>query len=104
MDSSKYITDLELEGQCNYAFTVILKEPSSVTALNVELRLKEGFFGDIWDGLKGLGDKAKEAITGGWNKLKSIWAEFKELVQEVINSAKNGLLKLNLINLNFSSI
>lgn len=60
----------------------------------IELRLKEGFFGDIWDGLKGLGDKAKEAIVGGWNKLKSIWAEFKELVQEVINSAKNGLLKL----------
>lgn len=60
----------------------------------MEIRLREGFFGDIWDGLKGLGDKAKEAITGGWNKLKSIWAEFKELVQEVINSAKNGLLKL----------
>ena len=30
-----------------------------------ELRLKEGFFGDIWDGLKGLGNKAKEAIAGG---------------------------------------
>jgi hypothetical protein len=60
----------------------------------MDIRLKEGFFGDIWDGLKGLGDKAKEAITGGWSKLKSIWAEFKELVQEVINSAKNGLLKL----------
>lgn len=60
----------------------------------IDIRLKEGFFGDIWDGLKTLGDKAKDAITGGWNKLKSIWAEFKELVQEVINSAKNGLLKL----------
>lgn len=59
-----------------------------------ELRLKEGFFGDIWDGLKGLGNKAKEAIAGGWSKLKAIWAEFKELVQEVINSAKNGLVKL----------
>jgi len=41
LDSSKYVTDLELEGQCNYAFTVILKEPSVVTSLNVELRLKE---------------------------------------------------------------
>lgn len=60
----------------------------------LEIRLKEGFFGDIWDGLKGLGDKAKDAIAGGWSKLKSIWAEFKELVQEVINSAKNGLVKL----------
>ena len=60
----------------------------------MDIRLKEGFFGDIWDALKSLGDKAKEAITGGWNKLKSIWVEFKELVQEVINSAKNGLIKL----------
>ena len=60
----------------------------------IEIRLREGFFGDIWDGLKGLGDKAKEAIAGGWGKLKAIWSEFKELVQEVINSAKNGLLKI----------
>jgi CDP-6-deoxy-D-xylo-4-hexulose-3-dehydrase len=28
LDSNKYITDLEIEGQCNYAFIVILKEPS----------------------------------------------------------------------------
>lgn len=60
----------------------------------IELRLKEGFFSDIWDGLKSMGDKAKDAIVGGWSKIKSIWAEFKELVQEVVNSAKNGLIKL----------
>lgn len=60
----------------------------------MELRLKEGFFGDIWDGLKSLGDKAKDAIAGGWSKVKGIWGEFKALVQEVINSAKNGLQKL----------
>ena len=70
----------------------------------IDIRLKEGFFGDIWDGLKGLGDKAKEAITGGWSKLKSIWAEFKELVQEVINSAKNGLLKLCGIGANVGNV
>jgi hypothetical protein len=60
----------------------------------IDIRLKEGFFSDIWDGLKSLGDKAKEAITGGWSKVKAIWGQFKALVQEVINSAKNGLLKL----------
>jgi len=60
----------------------------------IDIRLKEGFFGDIWDGLKSLGDKAKEAIVGGWSKIKAIWGEFKALVQEVINSAKNGLQKL----------
>jgi len=58
------------------------------------IKLSEGFFGDMWSGLKSLGDKAKEAVVGGWNKMKAIWSEFKELVQEVINSAKNGLLKL----------
>jgi hypothetical protein len=65
-----------------------------VNSNEMEIRLKEGFFGDIWDGLKTMGNKAKEAIVGGWSKLKAIWAEFKELVQEVINSAKNGLVKL----------
>ena len=58
LDSSKYITDLELEGQCNYAFTVILKEPSSVTALNVELRLKEA------------GIEFRRGLSGGGNQLR----------------------------------
>lgn len=69
-----------------------VKSISNLT--EIEIRLQEGFFSDIWDGLKGLGDKAKEAIVGGWNKVKAIWGEFKALVQEVINSAKNGLQKL----------
>ena len=61
---------------------------------NMDIKLKEGFFSDIWDGLKSLGSKAKDAIVGGWSKVKAIWGEFKALVQEVINSAKNGLQKL----------
>jgi hypothetical protein len=60
----------------------------------MDIRLREGFFSDIWDGLKSLGSKAKDAIVGGWSKVKAIWGEFKALVQEVINSAKNGLQKL----------
>jgi hypothetical protein len=55
--------------------------------------LREGFFGDIWDGLKGLGDKAKEALSGGWGKLKAIWGEFKELVTEAASACKAGLTK-----------
>lgn len=54
----------------------------------------EGLFTDIWNSLKSLGNKAKEAITGGWAKVKGIWTEFKGLVQEVINQAKNGLTTL----------
>lgn len=65
-----------------------------VNSNEIDIRLKEGFFGDIWDSLKKMGDKAKDAIIGGWSKLKSIWTEFKALVQEVVNSAKNGLLQL----------
>jgi hypothetical protein len=55
--------------------------------------LSEGFFGDIWDGLKGLGDKAKEALSGGWSKVKAIWGEFTELVKEVASACKVGFVK-----------
>jgi len=55
--------------------------------------LSEGFFGDIWDGLKGLGDKAKEVLSGGWSKLKAVWGEFKELVTEVASACKAGFVK-----------
>ena len=58
LDSSKYVTDLELEGQCNYAFTVILKEPSVVTSLNVELRLKENAI------------EFRRGMSGGGNQLR----------------------------------
>lgn len=56
--------------------------------------LSEGFFGDIWDGLKGLGDKAKEVLAGGWDKVKAVWGEFKELVTEVASACKEGLKKV----------
>ena len=55
--------------------------------------LNEGFFGDIWDGLKGLGEKAKEVLAGGWDKVKAVWGEFKELVTEVASACKQGLIK-----------
>ena len=58
LDSSKYIIDLELEGQCNYAFTVILKDPSIVTSLNVELRLKENAI------------EFRRGMSGGGNQLR----------------------------------
>jgi hypothetical protein len=55
--------------------------------------LSEGFFGDIWDGLKNMGDKAKDALVGGWSKLKAIWGEFKELTQELVNNMSEGFGK-----------
>ena len=58
LDSSKYVTDIELDGQCNYAFTVILKDPSFVTRLNVELRLKEASI------------EFRRGMSGGGNQLR----------------------------------
>ena len=55
--------------------------------------LTEGFFGDIWDGLKKLGNKAKEALSGGWNKVKAIWGEFKELTEAFVEVMKDGFRK-----------
>lgn len=56
--------------------------------------LLEGLFADVWKGLKGLGDKAKEALTGGWSKLKAIWGQFKELVTDCAGAIKEGLVKV----------
>lgn len=64
-----------------------------VESVEGDVVLSEGFFGDIWDGLKGLGDKAKEALSGGWGKIKAIWGEFTELVTEVAAACKDGLTK-----------
>ena len=58
LNSSKYVTDLELEGQCNYAFTVILKDSSMATRLNVELRLKENAI------------EFRRGMSGGGNQLR----------------------------------
>jgi hypothetical protein len=77
--------------------SVIKKLDKSVNTLiesnDGDTVLIEGFFGDIWDGLKGLGDKAKEALSGGWGKVKAIWGEFTELVTEVASACKDGLTK-----------
>lgn len=56
--------------------------------------LLEGPFANIWKGLKNLGDKAKEALSGGWSKVKAIWGQFKELVTEAAGAIKEGLVKV----------
>jgi hypothetical protein len=56
--------------------------------------LMEGPFANIWGGLKKLGDKAKEALAGGWSKVKAIWGQFKELVTEAASAVKDGLVKV----------
>jgi CDP-6-deoxy-D-xylo-4-hexulose-3-dehydrase len=41
LDPQKYRTDFEVEGSCNYAFTLILKCPDPVFSAKVEQRLRE---------------------------------------------------------------
>jgi CDP-6-deoxy-D-xylo-4-hexulose-3-dehydrase len=41
LDSKKYRTDFEVEGSCNYAFTLILKEPDPAFRDRLEQRLRE---------------------------------------------------------------
>ena len=58
LDSNKYHTDIELEGQCNYAFIVVLKENSFEKRNNVESTLKE----------KGI--EFRRGLSGGGNQLR----------------------------------
>jgi CDP-4-dehydro-6-deoxyglucose reductase, E1 len=58
LDSNKYITDLETEGQCNYAFIAILKDPSFEKRDNVEKTLRE----------KGI--EFRRGLSGGGNQLR----------------------------------
>ncbi len=41
LDPAKYRTDFELEGSCNYAFTLVLRQPDPAFSAKVEQRLRE---------------------------------------------------------------
>ena len=58
LDSNKYHTDIEMEGQCNYAFIVVLKEGSFELRDRVESILKEN------------GIEFRRGLSGGGNQLR----------------------------------
>lgn len=58
-----------------------------------QFTMTEGWLGDIWDGIKDLGNKAKDAITSGWDKVKAIWGEFKEITAAFIDTMIEFLKK-----------
>jgi len=58
LDPNKYITDLEIEGQCNYAFIIILKEGSLKVRNKVEKVLAER------------GIEFRRGLSGGGNQLR----------------------------------
>jgi CDP-6-deoxy-D-xylo-4-hexulose-3-dehydrase len=58
LDSNKYHTDIELEGQCNYAFIIVLKDGSFEMRDKVESTLRE----------KGI--EFRRGLSGGGNQLR----------------------------------
>lgn len=59
LESNKYITDLTIEGQCNYAFIVILKTPNFEIRNNVELALQNNKI-EFRRGLSGGGNQVRQ--------------------------------------------
>ena len=58
LDSTKYHTELEIDGQCNYAFIVILNEPSFDKRNEIETILNEN------------GIEFRRGLSGGGNQLR----------------------------------
>ena len=58
LDPDKYFTDFELDGSCNYAFTLILKEPDDQSCEKVMTTLTE------------LGVEFRRGTAGGGNQLR----------------------------------
>jgi CDP-6-deoxy-D-xylo-4-hexulose-3-dehydrase len=75
LDSNKYITDLEIEGQCNYAFIIILKDPSFEKRDIIEKTLREK---DI---------EFRRGLSGGGNQLRQPY--FKKNYDIDLNNFKN---------------
>ena len=58
LDNTKYITNFEMDGQCNYAFIVILKEASMIRRDITEQMLKD------------YGIEFRRGLSGGGNQLR----------------------------------
>lgn len=76
LDSTKYHTELDTEGQCNYAFIVILKEPSLDNRDLVERTLKAS------------GIEFRRGLSGGGNQVRqpfyrSLYKQIKNELQVV---------------------
>ena len=61
LDSNKYHTEIEMDGQCNYAFIVVLKDGNFETRNKLESILKEN------------GIEFRRGLSGGGNQLRQPW-------------------------------
>jgi CDP-4-dehydro-6-deoxyglucose reductase, E1 len=67
LDSEKYITDLNIEGQCNYAFIVILKEASFEKRDLIEKTLRKNKI------------EFRRGLSGGGNQLRQPYFKKKNI-------------------------
>lgn len=68
LDSDKYFTDFETTGSCNYAFTLVFKEPNQILHENVTRALREH------------GVEFRRGTAGGGNQLRQPY--LKQIVGE----------------------
>lgn len=61
LDSNKYHTDIEMDGQCNYAFIVVLKDGDFEFRNKVESALRKN------------GIEFRRGLSGGGNQLRQPW-------------------------------
>lgn len=61
LDSNKYHTDIEMDGQCNYAFIVVLKDGDFEFRNKVESTLRKN------------GIEFRRGLSGGGNQLRQPW-------------------------------
>lgn len=66
--------------------SVPLLNENTIRSINKEM-IREGFF----DWIKNKANSFKDALSAGWDKLKSAWANFKEFVSKLIEQIKSGL-------------
>ena len=67
LDSKKYHTDFEMDGQCNYAFIVIMKEPDFEVRDKIENLLTEN------------GIEFRRGLSGGGNQLRQPYFKNKKI-------------------------
>ena len=67
LDSKKYYTDFEMDGQCNYAFIVIMKEPDFEVRDKIENLLTEN------------GIEFRRGLSGGGNQLRQPYFKNKNI-------------------------
>ena len=62
LDPAKYRTDFEIEGSCNYAFTLVLKQPDAELARKAEETMRQA------------GVEFRRGTAGGSNQLRQPYA------------------------------